>query len=351
MQLDVALLGFGNVGRSLGGLLLRKRDALQNDYGLTLRVVGISTGRHGQAIDPEGIDMEAALSLVNEGKTLAALHQGAEMADTPGFLAKVPAQLLFETIPTNPHDGQPAFAYLYGALERGIHVVTANKGPIAFGYQELTQLARRKKVGFLFESTVLGGSPVHALLREAFPGAEVKRIRGVLNSTTNYILDRMEQAGLEFDAALKQAQEIGVAETDPTLDIDGWDAAIKITILANVWMGAELVPADVDRTGIAEVSITDLRHQMDQDKRTRLVCEAWPGDDGKIKAKVAPQALPLDDLMTSLHGTDSLVQIETDTLPMTTLIDSGSGKQTTAYGMFVDMLNILRGRHDTSIKR
>lgn len=345
--MDIALLGFGNVGRALARLLLVKQDTLKKDFGLEIKVVGICTGRHGRALNPKGLDLQAALDMVENGKDLSSLHTIEPLEDTLSFLAKCPADLIFETTPTNPEDGQPALAYVFGALERGIHVVTANKGPVAFGYRELSSMADRKDVGFFFESSVMDGAPVLGVGREGLPAVEIKRIRGIFNSTTNYILTRMENDQLDFDAALKAAQEIGIAETDPTLDIDGWDSAIKTVILANVLMGADLRPKDVDRKGIRDLKLSDVQQAEKDGQRIRLLCEAERQPDGTVKVKVAPERVPINDTLAGIRGTTSIVDFETDVLPKLTLIENDPGPDTTAYGLMVDMINIARGRHKT----
>ncbi|MCZ7544598.1 MAG: hypothetical protein M5R40_14235 [Anaerolineae bacterium] len=165
------------------------------------------------------------------------------------FIRACPADLIFEATWLDPHAGQPATDYVRAALRAGRHVVTANKGPVAFAYRELRDQARAHDVGFFFESTVMDGAPVLGVAREGLPGCHVTRIRGVLNSTTNAMLCRMEE-GLSYEAALAEMQAAGLAEADPTLDVDGWDSAVKTVVLANVAMGADLRPADVAREGI-----------------------------------------------------------------------------------------------------
>ncbi len=345
MELNVALLGFGNVGRALAQLLMAKADTLRQDFNLHVRVVGISTGQHGHVVDHRGVDLRAALDAVRQGSSLERLQGDRPIRDTTQFLSEVPAQLVFESTPTNPHDGQPALAYDFGLLERGIHVVTANKGPVAFGFRELSALAARNDVGFFFESSVMDGAPVHGIGREGLPAARIERITGILNSTTNYILTRMESEGLSFEEALKGAQEIGVAETDPTLDVDGWDASIKIVILANVWMGADLRPVDVDRTGIRGITLEEVQRAVREGQRTRLICEALRATGGKVTARVSPQRVPATDVLASITGTNSIMSFHTDVLPNLTIIEHDSGPTTTAYGMLADMINIMRGRY------
>ena len=211
MHIDIALLGFGNVARALARLLVRKTGTLQSDYGLTYRVTGIATRSRGCAIDPDGLDLEAALRLVEGGQSLESLHKGAPVADTLAFIAACPADLVMEATWLNPQTGQPATDYVRAALAAGRHVVTANKGPVAFAYRELMELARQQDRGFFFESTVMDGAPVLGMGREAFLATTIERVRGILNSTTNYILTRLEQ-GVAFADAVAEAQRIGGAE-------------------------------------------------------------------------------------------------------------------------------------------
>ena len=206
-------------------------------------------------------------------------------------------------------------------------------------------LAARKGVGFFFESTVMDGAPVLGIAREALPVARVHRIRGIFNSTTNYILTRMEQDDLTFAQALTAAQEIGIAETDPTLDIEGWDAAIKTAILGNVIMGGDLRPSDVDREGLTGITLEDVKAAEANGMRIRLLCEAMRDGDGTVTARVQPERVPIDGSLAGITGTTSIVEIESDTLPRLAVVENDPGPRTTAYGMLVDMISVARGRH------
>jgi len=342
--LNVALLGFGNVGRALIELLRDKQYIIKQNYGFTIRVVGISTGRHGHAIDPNGIDARTATDAVRFGASVEGLHRGAAIATQEAFIAACPADLVFESIPTNKDDGEPAISYIKTLLARGIHVVTANKGPVVFAHRELTEMATNHGVGFFFESSVMDGAPIFSVAREGLPAAEIVRARGIFNSTTNYILTRMEADGLTFDEAVRAAQEIGIAETDPSLDVDGWDASIKTAILANVLMDAHLRPSDVDREGIRAITPKNIKAAKSKGGRIKLVCEASRGEDGSVRATVKPQRVPLSDTLAGISGTSSVVNLYTDVLPRLTIVENDPGTVTTAYGMLADMINLQRGR-------
>lgn len=344
MKVKIAFLGLGNVGRALAELLVEKRTSLIEDFGIEPVVVGISTGRRGRAIAPDGLDLELILKDLSAGGALDGYHRFQKVENTADFVALCPADLIFEATPTNPVDGEPALTYVREALNRGIHVVTANKGPVVFGWRELAALAESHGVGFFFESTIVGGSPAVTLAREAFPTAKISRIDGIFNSTTHYILRQMEDNGLGFDEALLGAQEMGVAETDPTLDIEGWDAAIKTAILANVFLGADLRPQDVERRGITGVTMDDVRVARKNGDCIRLVCLTERDSQGVVKASVAPAVVPLKSREGQVPDTGGLVTFYIDTMGPQALLDSGQGPRGTAYGMLVDMINILRGR-------
>ena len=344
--LNVALLGFGNVGRALTELLHDKQFVIKRDFGFTIRVVGISTGRHGHAIDPNGIDARTATDAMRFGASVEGLHRGSPVATQEAFIEACPADLVFESIPTNKDDGEPAITYIKSVLRRGIHVVTANKGPVVFAHRELTELASNHGVGFFFESSVMDGAPIFSAAREGLLAAEIIKVRGIFNSTTNYILTRMEADGLTFDEAVRAAQEIAIAETDPSLDVDGWDASIKTAILANVLMGANLRPSDVDRDGIRDITSKDIKAAKSKGRRIKLVCEAARAENGQVHATVKLQRVPLTDALAGISGTSSVIEFYTDVLPRLTVVEDSRGPITTAYGMLADMINLQRGRYE-----
>ena len=269
----LALLGFGNVGRAFARLLLAKRDELHRRYGLTCRVVGIATGRHGAAIDPEGIDLERALALAEKGGSLAKLATSPQPGSGIAFVQECRADVLVETTPVDYQTGQPAVDFLRTALNLGMHAITANKGPVVHAYRQLSELAQAHGRRFYFESAVMDGAPIFSLWREALPGARLLSFRGILNSTTNLILTLMEE-GRSFEDALARAQSIGVAETDPSGDIQGWDAAVKVAALATVLMDAPLKPDQVDRKGIERLTAEEVEAARVQGRRWKLICRA-----------------------------------------------------------------------------
>lgn len=332
----LAFLGFGNVGKALARLFLQKEDELRQRYDVTFSVTGIATGRHGIAVAPQGIDLKQALVV----EDISSLSTQPLPVDTLDFVRCCPADVLFENSPVNYETGQPAVDHLRLALEHGMHALTANKGPVVHAYRQLTELARQNNRKFYFESTVMDGAPIFSLFREALPGANLRRLRGVLNSTTNMMLTRMEQ-GDSFDLAVAYCQQIGIAETDPSGDIDGWDASVKVAALATVLMDIPLKPAAVDRTGIRHIGPQQVKEARQAGKRWKLVCEAERVGD-TLKARVAPELVGPESPMYGVEGTTSIVQFETDTLGLLSVVESDPGPHTTAYGLFADFLNAVR---------
>jgi homoserine dehydrogenase len=328
---NLALLGFGNVGKAFARLLLRKQDELLARYNLTFSVTAIATARHGALIDRDGLDLRLVLE---EGLA------GSAPVDAFTFLRNCGADVLFENTPVNYQTGRPAVDHLRTALELGMHAVTANKGPVVHAYRLLTGLAEGKGLKFYFESAVMDGAPIFSLFRETLPGARLLRLRGVLNSTTNLILTRME-TGESFEDAVKYAQSIGIAETDPSGDIDGWDASVKVAALATVLMDASILPKEVDRQGIRLITHDDIRRAREQGRRWKLVCSAELSD-GRVRAKVAPEMVAPDSPLYHVGGTSSTVTFETDVLGPLSVVESNPGPDTTAYGLLADFLNIIR---------
>jgi homoserine dehydrogenase len=336
----LALVGFGNVGKAFARLLMRKETVLRDQFAAEFIVTGIATGHHGLAIDPAGIDLQRALALADHGSSLAVLSALPAPASVQEFLDRCPADIVFENSPVNHDTGQPAVDYLKTALEKGMHAVTANKGPVVHAFSELTALARREKRRFMCESTVMDGAPIFSLFRGPLPAAELRGFQGILNSCTNLILGLMED-GKSFAEAVAYAQSIGIAETDPSADVDGWDAAIKVAALSTVLMGVPLKPQQVDRTGIRGISTAMIAGARQAGERWKLVCRLHRQGDG-VKASVAPERVAPGSPLFSINGTSSYVQFELDVLPGLGIVEGNPGPDTTAYGLLADMINIIR---------
>ncbi len=337
----IAVVGFGNVGRRFAEQLRGPYARALRAAGARVRVTGIATARHGMAIDARGIDLGRALRLAARGGSLATLHRGRPVGDARDFIARVPADVLIEISTLDPRTGQPATRHVRQALGRGLHVVTANKGPVAFALRSLRALAERKRRLFLHEGSVMDGTPVFNLVARCLPGARILCFRGTLNSTTNLVLSRMER-GQSRTAAVKEAQALGIAEADPRNDLDGWDAAVKGCALANALMGASLRPGQVRRRGIAGVSLPGVRRALAAGYRTRLVVRGLRSN-GRVRVTVAPERIPLGDPLSG-SGPDAALVFETDLMGEIGVFERGATVDQTAYALLSDLLEVVRHR-------
>jgi homoserine dehydrogenase len=340
-MIPVCLVGFGNVGKALVRLLEKKQPVLTSQFGFSTVVTGIATGSHGMAIDPGGIDIHQAIQLVESGKSLASISKVTTPENNLAFIRECSAEVLFENTPVNHHTGQPAADHLKIALDAGMHAITANKGPVVHAYQELTALGQKQNRRFLFESSVMDGAPIFSLFRGPLPAVELKGFHGILNSCTNLLLELMEQ-GKTFEEAVAYGQSVGITETDPSADIDGWDAAIKVCALSTVLMGIPLKPEEVNRTGIRGITAQMITDALKTGERWKLVCSAQRQGDSVV-AKVSPQRIAAASPLYSINGTSSFVQFEMDTLPGLGILESNPGPETTAYGLLADLINAVRG--------
>ena len=344
MHYKLALIGFGNVARALARLLVRKQDLLKSQYDVTFSFTGIATGSHGFAVNPNGLDIQKALELVESKQSISPLS-AIPVEDSLAVINNSQADVMFENSPVNTQTGQPALDHIRKAFDLNMHAITANKGPVVHGYRELTALAKSKGKRFGFESTVLGGAPVFSVFREAFPLAELTSIKGIFNATTNVILSLMEN-GEAYDDAVKYAQSIGLAETDPTNDVDGWDAAIKVAALVTVLMDTPMTPQQVNPTGIRGITPEMIAKAKAEGKRYKLVCSAEKVGD-KVTASVSPQLVdstsPLYGMMNSSTG----ITFRTDVILDYSIILSEKpgmkgGPVETAYGLFADFVNAVK---------
>jgi len=344
MNYNLAFIGFGNVARALARLLERKRDLLKSKYDITYSVTGIATGSHGFAVNPNGLNIQQALGFVESGKSISSLSTF-QVVDSLAVIKNSSANVMFENSPVNTQTGQPALDHIRAALNLGMHAITANKGPVVHGYRELTALAESKGKMFRFESAVLGGAPVFSVFREAFPLAELSSIKGIFNATTNIILSRMEN-GESYEDAVKYCQSIGVAETDPTNDVDGWDAAIKVAALVTVLMDTPMTPQQVNPTGIRGITLEMIAKAKAEGKRYKLVCSAEKVGD-KVTASVAPQLVnstsPLYGMLNSSTGLTLRTDVILDySITLSEKPGMQGGPVETAYGLFADFVNIVK---------
>lgn len=328
----LCFLGFGNVGRALARLLVSKSAELRDNFGIEWEITGVATRRMGWRARQDPIDVS---------KLLAGNDETPAQRDIDEWLATAKPDAVFETTSLNPETGQPAIDYLRKSLQFGAHTITANKAPIVYAFNELNQIAIKQRKGFLFESTVLDSAPVFSLFRETLPAARVRGFSAVFNSTTNVILETME-AGRSFAEGVKTAQELGIAETDPSHDVDGWDSIMKVCAIARVIMRAPLLPTDVRREGIRGLDPMTLQAARAEGKPYKLLSRATVNADGSVAASVRPEQIAAGDPLGGVRGTSLAVHFELDTIPGLTIVSHRPNLQSTAYGLLADFINCHR---------
>lgn len=331
-------VGFGTVGQGLAELLIEKKEYLLSKFGMDCKVVGISDKLKGSIISPEGIELQAALEIAKSGRSLSEISGSKYKGNALNMIQDADADVMIEATYTDIETAEPATSYIRKALERGMHVATTNKGPLALFYEELAELAKDKGVEFLFEGTVMSGTPLLNLIRYALAGSFIKEIKGILNGTTNYILSCMEE-GLSYEDSLKKAQELGYAEAVPDADVLGWDALAKVTILSKVVFGGHGRPFDYPCKGITGISANDIDEAKNRGKRFKLIGKVWQEDD-QVKASVAPEEVDLTHPLASVMGATNAVTISSDVLGDITVVGPGAGKRETGFSLLSDLIVI-----------
>jgi homoserine dehydrogenase len=346
MAHKLAFIGFGVVGQGLAEILLEKKEALRQKEGFEATVVAISDFMKGSIYHPNGLDIEVALKILKETGSLE------NYPETPGLktgwnslktITQTNADTIIEVSYTDVKTGQPAIDHCKAAFESGKNVVMTNKGPVALAYKELSELAESKGVHWGFEGTVMSGTPSLRMPIVTLAGNEIKEIRGILNGTTNYILTKMEQEGVLYEDALKDAQELGYAEADPTSDVEGYDARYKIVILANHIMGIPLKVEDVTCKGITDISLKDIEEAKSEGKRWKLLAKVKM-ENGITVASIAPEKVGITDSLASIGGAVNAITYECDLLGPVTLSGAGAGKKETGFSLLIDLININRVR-------
>ncbi len=329
------LIGFGTVGQGLAELLIEKGPRLLKEDGLKITVVGIGDMLKGSVYSAKGVDLKKALKLAKAGKSLSSLPGGFD-GDALSLIKKAKADMMIEMTYTDIKTAQPATSHIRAALEKGMHVTTTNKGPLALHFRELKKLADKKKVKFLYEGTVISGTPLLNLARETLAGSNITEIKGILNGTTNYILSKMEE-GLGYDEALKKAQELGYAEAVPDADVLGWDALAKVTILANTVFGGSCKPKDFPCKGITEITAEAIKEAKARGKRFKLIGKVWR-EGRSVKGSVAPEQIDMTHPLAGIMGATNAVTISTDTLGDVTIVGPGAGRIETGYSALIDII-------------
>ncbi len=347
---DIALIGFGGVNRALAELVLDRGADLFEQLGFTIRVVAITDLRLGSLMCADGIDL-AAVFAMPAGATFAGWPGGTAAPQNDYVIRNTTADIVVEATFTNPVDGEPAISHVRAALESGKSVTTTNKGPIALAGAELNRIAAEHGVRFEYEGSVLSGTPVLRLAESTLKGLQVSAVQGILNGTSNYVLGQMEN-GMSLEDAVLEAQALGFAEADPTADIEGSDVQLKVVILANEVLGANITTADVSRRGISGVTATDIVEAAAQGKRIKLIGSAFRNAVGGVTASVEPIALPLAHPLAGISGPTNAVSFDTDMLGTVTVSGPGAGRTETAYALLSDIIAIdMHANHNVEVGR
>jgi homoserine dehydrogenase len=316
--LKLALIGYGNVGRALARLLRRKR----RDFPFV--ITGIHTLRHGTAADPRGLPEDPLF--------------GPRAASIGAFLDAAGAQVAVELTTLDPSTGEPAISHIRAAFARGMHVVTANKGPLAHAYAALRDEAARAGAAFRFESAVMDGAPVFNLWRHTMPGVKVLGFTGALNSTSRIVVETMEDGG-SFESGLARAREMGITEADGAYDVEGWDSAAKAAALANVLMDARTTPQEVSTRGITRLTPERVQEIARGGKTVRLISRGKRNGSG-VSLRVRAEVLDRADLLACTPGTSNLILFHTDLMGTFGTVSIDPGVEQTAYGVFSDLVSL-----------
>lgn len=339
-ELELCIIGFGSAARAFCEILLDKTDELEKNYGYEIIVTDIATYTKGCIHKDGGLDLRAVFDCVDNKRRIDSIEGIQSYSCTDTLLSHSEANVMVELSALSIHDGQPSISYIEKAFQKDMHVISANKGPIAWAYHHLKGIAEEKALQFLFETTVMDGTPIFNLHQYALPGTKVMGFKGILNSTTNFVLEAMEN-GKSYDDAIKEAQVEGFAEADPSMDIDGWDAAAKTAVLATVLMNESVTPHDVVREGISGITLEDIQNAAKKDQKIKLICEGRM-ENGCVKCSVSPVAVGRDSIFSFMDATSSIVSLTTDLMGEIMIIEKNPEILQTGYGIYSDLLTLIR---------
>lgn len=338
-DLKLALLGFGNAGQAFARMLCEKQQEIEAAYGRGVIVTAIATNSKGTIVDDAGIDLIKACTDVEQRGKFASETRGLCDLTTFEVIEQADYDAICELTPLDIFTGQPAIDHIKAAFARGKHVISANKGPIAWAFDELSAMAEAKGLQFFYETTVMDGTPIFNLAEHTLKFCKITEVSGILNSTTNYILEELA-AGKEYDAVIEAGKKLGFIEANPAMDIEGYDAAAKVTALLNVLMKAGITPDDVDRTGIEHITVEDIKAAAGRGKVIKLLCRGSLVD-GEVQASVKPVEVEQCDMLASVDSTTSIVSITTDLMGKLSVIEHAPEIEQTAYGIFGDVIRVL----------
>lgn len=304
------LVGLGNVNRNFLRILEMKAERLAAEYGLEFRVVAIADSS-GVAVNPAGFDPASTRQAKQEGtsvREMAGYQRGVAPTE---LIAGLDCDLVLEASPVNLDDGEPGLGVVRTALLRGINVVLANKAPLVLAFGELHELAQKSGARLAYSATVCGALPVINIGNRDLVAADILHLRGIFNSTSNFVLTEMAE-GRDYATALAEAQRRGIAESDPSLDVEGWDTANKLVIIANSILGVNVTLADVVVQGITHLTPDELQSAALQGTVIKLVAKADAQENGSYQLRVEPTALPASDFLAHCNGWEMGIELRSD---------------------------------------
>ncbi len=342
IEKKLILCGFGNVGRALARLIEAKQHDLETQYGLKLILQAVVDIGGAAVAEANGLPPGPLADFVDAGGAVENFKGFGRPALTAAdLLAQGGAGILMETTPTNLEDGEPACTHFMAAIENGLDIITANKGPLVLEYKRLLERAREKGVRIRFSAATAAALPTLDVGRLCTAGARIEAVEGILNGTTNYILTRMGREGCRYEDALRAAQSLGIAETDPTLDIEGLDTRNKIVLIANTLFELNLGPDEVETTGITGVAPADIATAHESGKVIKLIGSARLTDSGPI-VKVAPEALPAEHPLAGVNLSEKGISYNTDTMGRITVTGGHSSPTGAAAAMLKDLIHLMK---------
>jgi homoserine dehydrogenase len=337
----IILVGYGVIGKSVSSILARRYSEKVADYGFNPKIVAIAD-IDGAVVNPRGLSPEKLEAIRQRGFPISADSEfGRPGMPALDVIESVEAEVVVEVTPVNIKTAEPALSHITKAFKTGKHVVTTNKGPLALAMPALTELAEYNNVCFRFSGTVGGGTPMLEFAKRCLAGDRILTIRGILNGTTNYILTEMSQNRVSFDQALASAQKLGYAEREPSMDVDGFDAACKVVILANWIMNKKITLRDVERTGVRDVSLQALDEASKRGNAVKLI-GAIDGGKPSVKPTEITKTSPL-----CVSGVLNAVTFSCELAGEQTLVGRGAGGPETAGAVLRDLLAI---RHNLADK-
>jgi homoserine dehydrogenase len=346
MPLRIWVVGFGTVGQWLVRALDSQAERLARRYGVGVRVVGLANARDGFVYDGNGLDLQCLLGLTSSGRSIAEVPGVRYWPSAIEGLRATEADLLVEVTASPSTHGEPGFAHMREALDHQIPVVTSNKWPVALHGLELAELARRRRVAFRAESTVMSGTPLLRALTDGLAGAVPLSLRGLLNATANFILSRMAD-GESYEDALAEAQAAGLAERDPAADVDGHDTVAKVMILSALVFGRQLGREQVACRGIAGTARSEIDEAAAIGARLKHVATlafSQPDGAGDVVARVEPELVSRDDPLASIEGTTNAVVCRASPIGEVTIAGPGAGPHLAGQGVLGDLITVARSR-------